>query len=498
MDDLKKKIIRGGTAKFCWQLANIVLRLGFIITLARFLDPEDFGLVAMVTTITGIYGLFTSAGLASAMVQIAEINDQQISALFWFNILFGILLSLVCLVTAPFLVSFYSEPRLLSLTVAMSAGFLITAAGTQHAAILQRELRYFALTLTEALSQLAGIAIGIGMAIAGCAYWALVGASIISQTIATASVWLATAWVPGKPRGALGVRSLLHFGGTITLNGVIVYVAYNFEKILLGRFWGADALGIYGRAYQLVNMPTENLNSAIGGVAFAALSRLQNDPGRLKNYFLNGYSLVSSMTIPFTLFGMVFADDLIFVILGPKWMEAAHLLRLLAPTVLIFGIINPLGWLLLSIGLQGRSLRIAMAIAPLIITAYVIGLPYGPSGVAFAYSVAMTLWLTPHVVWCLHDTMISPRDLLRTTSRPFMAGIVAALCVLSSEHYWSQLPSALMRLGIGGGLMFLVYLGVLMLVLGQRTLYRNLFHELIGSPPAGPDRRAITNADGPR
>jgi PST family polysaccharide transporter len=75
-------------------------------------------------------------------------------------------------------------------------------------------------------------------------------------------------------------------------------------------------------------MPTQNLNSAIGGVAFSALSRLQNDAVRLRNYFLNGYALVLSMTIPLTIFGMLFADDLIEVLLGPKWMETAYIFRL--------------------------------------------------------------------------------------------------------------------------------------------------------------------------
>src|SRR4051794_32065010 len=101
---------------------------------------------------------------------------------------------------------------------------------------------------------------------------------------------------------------------------------------------------------------------------------------------------------------MIFGNDLILVVLGPKWVDAAPILRLLAPTILIFGMINPLGWLLLAIGLQGRSLRIAMVIAPLVITAYIVGLPYAANGVALAYSGAMTLWLIPHIVWCLHNT----------------------------------------------------------------------------------------------
>ena len=144
---------------------------------------------------------------------------------------------------------------------------------------------------------------------------------------------------------------MMHFGGTITLNGLVVYIASNFEKVLLGRFWGADALGIYGRAYQLINIPTANLNSAAGEVAFSALSRLQDDPARLKSYFLKGYSVVLAMTMPMTVACALFADDMIFVFLGPKWKAAAAIFRFLAPTIMVFAIANPLSWLVMSLGL---------------------------------------------------------------------------------------------------------------------------------------------------
>src|SRR5205823_14448709 len=134
---------------------------------------------------------------------------------------------------------------------------------------------------------------------------------------------------------------------------------------------------------------------------------------------------VNSMTLPTTIFCALFADEIILVVLGPKWREAATIFRLLAPTILVFGIINPTGWLLQSVGLQGRSLRIAFVIAPLVITACVIGMPYGPTGVAFAFSAAMTIWLVPHIVWCLHGTTITPGDLFVAIWRPFVASIAA-------------------------------------------------------------------------
>ena len=346
MDDLKAKAVRGGFAKLCGQVANFALRIASVAILARLLDPEDFGLVAMATVVTGVYGLFSTAGLSSATVQQATITDEQISTLFWINLAVGILLALLSAASASALVAFYHEPRLYWVTIAIGFGFVLNGAGVQHSALLERQLRYVALTVIDLVSQIGGIVVALWMALAGLGYWALVAAAIVSPAISTVCVWLTTAWIPGAPRWGRDTLPMLRFGGTITLNSLIVYVAYNFDKILLGRFWGAEALGIYGRAYQLVTIPTSNLNSAVGGVSFSALSRLQHDPDRLRNYFLKGYSLVVSLTIPTTIFCAMFSNDIVLVILGPKWMEAAMIFRLLAPTVLIFGMINPLGWLL--------------------------------------------------------------------------------------------------------------------------------------------------------
>ena len=337
MEHLKVKTLRGGVAKLCGQAGNFALRLGSMVVLARLLSPQDFGLVAMVTVVTGVYELFTSAGLSSATIQRFAITNQQISTLFWINILVGTALGALCVATAPVLVKFYHEPRLFGVTIAMAAGFVLNAAGVQHSAILQRQLRYVAVTAIELSAQLASIVVGIGMALAGFGYWALVGAAIISPAVSTAGMWIVTGWIPGAPKWDAGVNSMLRFGGIITLDGLIVYIAYNFDKLLLGRVWGADALGIYGRAYQLINLPTGNLNAAVGGIAFSALSRLQNDPPRIRSYFLKGYSLVISMTVPITMFSALFADDIILVLLGPRWGEAAEIFRFLTPTVLIFG-----------------------------------------------------------------------------------------------------------------------------------------------------------------
>ena len=132
MDDLKSRVVRGGFARLCGQAANFALRIISVAILARLLDPGDFGLVAMATVVTGIYGIFTTAGLSSATVQQATITDEQISTLFWINMGVGILLAAMCAASAPALVAFYHEPRLFWVTVAIGAGFVLNAAGVQH------------------------------------------------------------------------------------------------------------------------------------------------------------------------------------------------------------------------------------------------------------------------------------------------------------------------------------------------------------------------------
>lgn len=473
MQSLKRKAIWSGIARLLNQGGTLVLRLGYLAVMARLLSPNDFGLVAMVGVITGIFDIFTSAGLSSATVQKDTISHQQISTLFWINILVGSVLALLCAASASLIVGFYQQPRLFWITLAVAPGFLINAAGVQHSALLQRELRYVALSAIDTLSQGTSVAVGITMAWHGYSYWALVVAALITPAINTVCCWIATGWIPGLPARGVGIRSMLNFGGTITLNGLVVYAGYNAEKVLLGRFWGADVLGLYTRAFQLINIPISSMNVAIGGVLFSALSRVQDDRARVRNFYLKGYSLLMAVTLPTTLFSALFAADIVAIVLGPKWSEAVIVFRLLTPTILVFSIINPTYWLLLAIGMQKRSLHIAFAIAPMVIAAYSIGIFYGPVGVAFSYSAVLSLGAWPLLIWCLHGTPVSLRDLLLAIKGPLLAGAAATVAAFLAQHQLGAV-SPLVRLMCGGGIMAIVYAWTLFVLMGRRDLYLDL------------------------
>ena len=492
MKNLKEKTIRGGAARMVAQAATFVFRIGALMVLARLLGPRDFGLVGMVTAFTGVLNLFRDFGLSTVTVQRESVTDDQISTLFWINVAVGAILAVMAIVLAPMMVRLYHEPRLLGITIVVSVGFLFNALGVQHSALLQRQLRFTALAVINVASLAIGTAVAIAMAKLGYGYWALVAMTVTFPLTTTIGLWMAVRWVPGMPRRGTGMRSMMRFGGTLTLNGLVVYVAYNMEKVLLGRFWGAEAIGLYGRAYQLINIPTENLNSSVGEVAFAALSRVQGDRARIRNYFLKGYSLVLAMTIPITIMSAFFADDLILVVLGPKWGSVAPIFRLLAPTILIFAMINPLAWLMFALGLVDRSLKVALVLAPLVIAGYLAGLHYGPKGVAFGYSAVMTLWVIPHTAWCVHDTGVTLRDILVTVGRPLFSGMVGAVIAFGVHQICMPFLPPLPRIVLTGIVLLGVYVLMLFYAMGQKKLYMEVLMGFRKRPPV--EENALASA----
>jgi O-antigen/teichoic acid export membrane protein len=478
MSDLKQKIVRGGVAKVCAQAANFVLRVGSLMLMARLLEPGDFGLVGMVTAITGVLNLFRDFGLSAAAVQRSTISEEEASALFWINVLVGGALAVILAGMGPLLASFYHEPRLLAVSAALATSFLFNAAGVQHSALLQRQMRFATMAAIDTTAWLVSIAVGLALAIKGCSYWSLVIMTIALPLVSTCGLWIASSWVPGRPQRHAGIASMMRFGGTLTLNGLVVHVAYNLDKVLLGRVWGAQTLGLYGRAYQLINIPTDNLNTAVGEVAFSGLSRVKENPVQFRNYFLKGYSLVLAVTVPITFFCAAFAKDLVLVLLGAKWRESTLIFRFLAPTILTFAIINPLGWLLFSLGMVGRSLKVALVLAPIVIAGYFVGLPYGARGVALAYSVTMALWIVPHVYWCTRGTVISVGDVFGVVKRPLIAASLATILGVFIQYVWARPLAPLPRLLVSGSALCASYLFLLLVTMGQKRFYLDLFTSL--------------------
>jgi O-antigen/teichoic acid export membrane protein len=486
VDELKRKSVQGGVVAVCAQGAKLVLQIATMMVLARLLSTEDFGLLGMAAVLTGFLGLFREAGLGAATVQRLEVTQEQISTLFWINVAVGIALATFTAVLAPVLVGFYHEPQLYWIVVVSGVSFVFGGLAAQHQALILREMRFVTMAKIDVLSLAISSAVGVVMALLGWRYWSLVGMAVVSSIVSAAGFWLAVPWVPGPPRRRCGVLSMLHFGWITTCENLLVFLAWNSDNILIGRFWGADALGLYGRAYQLATLPVLQLTSKVDAVAFSALSRIQGDAERVAKSFLKGYALVISFTIPIAISCPLFAEEIVRVVLGSNWIEAVPIYRLLAPTAFVFALANPFSWLVMSMGRAGRALSISAATTPVVIVGIVLGLSHGPKGVALGYSLAMALIIIPIVAWSKQGTRITWADLWSATKQPFLAGLLAGAVGLIVKITLGDMLAPIPYLLVGLGLVFGVYAWVLLIAMGQKNLYLDLLTQVF--PKVRPDR----------
>ena len=384
--NLKGRTISSGFVTVFAQAIQFALNLGSVMVLARLLAPQDFGLVAMATTITGFLRVFNDAGLSTATVQREGITHAQVSNLFWTNVALGGTATLILAASAPAVAWFYREPRVVGITLALSVTFLLTSSAVQHLAILRRQMRFKMIALIQVGSIAAGAMVGIGMAWLKYGYWSLVGMQL---TIPVVTFWLtlmASHWRPQLPKGSSGTRSLLTFGANLTASTFLWSLARSSDGLLIGRFWGSAPLGLYSRAAALLLRPVEQLISPIEAVFVPTLSRLQPQPDRYRRSFLKIYDIIAVIGFPVSALFLVLAHPLTLVVLGSKWEKAAPIFAGFTLVALYTPVASVASWLLASQGRGKDFLVLSLIGSAGTILSFLLGLPFGPVGVAMSYS----------------------------------------------------------------------------------------------------------------
>ena len=409
LPNLKRHTISGGAVTISAQGAKFLLSLASTMILARLLTPRDFGLVAMVMTVTNYLRVFKDAGLSIATVQRERITHAQVSNLFWTNIAVGALCSLIGAAAAPVIARFYHNPRLIDLTLILSATFIISGSTVQHQALLRRQMRFKALALIDVSSLAVGVLVGVIMAALGYGYWSLVGSSLSAETAGFILTWSVSRWRPQLPTRRSGVGPLLSFGAYRTAGDLLTSFARGSDVLLIGRFYGAASVGLYSRASALLIRPLEPLLSPISAVFVPALSRLQSQPELYRSTFLRVYEAIA-LTGCFSGLLLALARPLTLVLLGPKWEQAAVIFGAFTVAALCIPLGNASTWLFTSQG-RGRDMLIAQSINSCsMVVSFVAGLPYGPVGVAMAFSTSSLVIRVPILYF-----MVGRRGPVRTS-----------------------------------------------------------------------------------
>lgn len=425
--DLGGQTARGSVIAVIAKVLKLGLQVVSMAVLARLLDPEDFGLIAMAAVVIGLAGMVGDFGLSAATVQRKTIDQDTLSALFRINLALGVAAMVAAIALAPVVAWFFGDPRVLEIVVAMAVPIPLIAASRQHIALLQRGMRWLALEWTSVTAQ-AGAAVAAILAAWGSdlGYWALVVQAWVLAGLTLVLAWIACPWRPGRVRSWQGAREAMAFGGNLLGFGLVNTLQRQMDNVLIGWRWGATDLAYYSRAYALMTLPLELINTPVGQAMIPALSRLQDQPERWRRALLDAMAAVALVASGLIAVLIAAASPIVMLVLGPGWSEAAQIFSVLALSMFPATVLSATGWIYVSLGRARRMFLWSLVVAVAMVCAFLVGLPYGAQGVATAYTVTMFVMLLPGLAFATRGTPVSLGEIVRVVGPSILAGIVAA------------------------------------------------------------------------
>ncbi len=444
--DLGARTARGGAVTVASHSLRFVVTIAATSVMARLLSPTDYGLIGMVAFFTNFVAMFKDLGLSIATIQKSEVSNDQVSTLFWVNVGFSVAITVLTIALSPLIAWFYGDPRLTAITAVTAFGFVIGGLTVQHEALLRRQMRFFALVVTFLAATIIGYVVGIFMAWRGFSYWALVGSQLALLVANTIGVWLVCRWRPGLPKRNSGVRSMIAFGRNFTGFSIINYFSRNLDNVLLGRFWGANELGLYNRAYQLMTLPIDQINEPITSVAIPALSRINDAAERYRQAYLRMLEKIAMLTMPAVAFMMATSDWIVKIVLGPQWSATSRIFLLLGMTGMFQPIANTSGWLFLTQGRSRDMFHWGLISGPITVASIILGLRWGAVGVATSYALTRVFLTDPLLFWFVgRKGPVRTSDFYRTIA-PFTFASLAALVVGTAFRSFTEINNPIVGL----------------------------------------------------
>lgn len=428
-DDLRKRTLTG----IGWSTISQVLNQGFTfsisVVLARILGPTVYGLIGMITVFTGFATVFGDFALGAAIIQRKELEPRHLNAAFWTNIMMGAALTLLMMALAPVVAWFYEEPALLTLTAVIALKYAVDSLYVVQIALLNREMRFQSLAGIQIGSSVVSGLAGLGFALYGMGPWSLVAQTLGgSVALFVASCCLGN-WRPQCLFELRACKELLGFSSYVLAFDMFNYWARTLDQLLIGRFTGPAALGIYSRAYSLMLMPLTQVSRVVGRVMFPALSTIQDDKPRVKRAYLKAISIIGLITFPMMTGAFAISEHFILALLGDKWVATIPVFNIFCWVGLLQSISTTVGWIYFSQGQTRLYFIMGVIISAIVALAFIIGIQWGIMGVAWSYAVVNLLLSYPCLAIPGRLIDLTFSDMLTNLSPPFFCALATGACV---------------------------------------------------------------------
>lgn len=330
---LRTSIVRGLFWQYFQRIGNQLVQFVVSIILARLLVPEDFGTIALIGVFITVSNILIDSGFGNALIQKKSLDEEDISSVFYLNLLISIILYISIYIAAPFISKFYGIHDLSVLLRVQAIQILIMAFYCVQNSILVRKMEFRRIFFVNFISIIISSVTGITMAYLGYGVWSLVFSQLSMQLTEAVGFWLVSNWRPSWTFSFERVRKMFAYSSRI-LGGSLLNVLYNnIYNIVIGKQFSVSLLGYYNRGQIIPTIIVENAANSINSVIFPALSKIQDDKVRFRTLVRNMVSVVAYIVFLVIALLLPLSSNIISVFLTDKWLPCVPFMQIVCITV---------------------------------------------------------------------------------------------------------------------------------------------------------------------
>jgi len=341
MDD--NRILVSATIKgTAWNYLIFGLSKGvtFVATiiLARLLSPDEFGLMALGLIVIGYLDSFSGWGVENVVIYEQDNVEHNSNVAFTLGLIFNAIISVTAFLIAPWVATFFNDPRITDIVRTLSIIFIICGLGSIHAARLKKELHFRQTLLPEFGKAAAKAIVSISLALVGYGVWSLVWGQLAANVAASSLYWLVYRW---RPRLTLDMRTshhLLGYSSQTVLSQFMGAILTNIDYLIVGKRLGPDNLGFYSMAFRVPELLIINTCYIVSNALFPAYSKLQNDLASLRKGFLLTLRYIALYTVPVGVGMFIVTPEFVKVIFGDRWIPAIPVMQAISLYAVIYSL----------------------------------------------------------------------------------------------------------------------------------------------------------------
>lgn len=418
-----------------------VISLCSTFYIARQLAPADLGLFSMVMIVVGFAQVVGDIGIGTGLVRSQDSSARVVNTCFWISAGLGVVLAGLMVALAPLAGVFYEKPEMVPYLRASAIGLLINFMLPVPMALLQQRLAYREISIAQVLGSFSGAATTIWMVYMGAGTWALVIQPIVGNLVLTAALMTLARWWPALHFDFGSAKEIVRTGMHLLGGSLISYARNNFDALVIGKSLQSRDLGIYSLAHTVLYAPMHLIGSTVVRVLFPLMAKLQNEPDRLREALLVGSARTALLVFPVYFGLIVLADEFVWNVFGPKWIEMAAIIKIIACATLLQTIANVCSPVMLALGKTKVALRLAVGGAVIYVTVLLVLVPYGLIVLSIGYAVTNALLALISIWVCLYYAKVPVLSYVAALRRPlFLACITTgALWMLRQNldgHRW--------------------------------------------------------------